>query len=71
MFIIRQGGKYIIEFLPEVPLIKTGDRIKDLEINTQNYTSAIETMIRRCPDQWFWVHNRWKTQSQCPWPGQA
>jgi KDO2-lipid IV(A) lauroyltransferase len=68
MFIRRQGTKFIIEFLPEVPLVLTGDRTKDLEINTQNYTTAIETMIRRCPDQWFWIHNRWKTRAYCPWP---
>ena len=68
MFIRRQGQKYIIEFLPEVPLVLTGDRTKDLEINTQNYTTAIESMIRRCPVQWFWVHNRWKTKAFCPWP---
>lgn len=68
MFIVRQGGRYIIEFLPEVPLVLTGDNTTDLEVNTQNYTRAIESMIRRCPDQWFWVHNRWKTLVSCPWP---
>jgi len=68
MYITREAGRYLIEFLPEVPLVITGDRTKDLEINTQNYTHAIESIIRRYPDQWFWVHNRWKTKAYCPWP---
>ena len=57
-----------MEFLPEIPLVETGDPIKDIEINTQNYMSAIESMIRKYPDQYFWVHNRWKTKNFCPWP---
>ena len=68
MFIIRDKENFIIEFLPEVPTVVTDDRTKDLEVNTQNYTSAVETIIRRCPEQWFWVHNRWKTKAFCPWP---
>lgn len=68
MFIIREKGRYIIEFLPKISPVITDDRTKDLEINTQNYTSAIETMVRRSPEQWFWVHNRWKTKVYCSWP---
>jgi KDO2-lipid IV(A) lauroyltransferase len=62
MFMSKRGEKYIMEFLPEIPLERTGCPIKDLERNTQNFVSAIETMIRRFPDQYFWVHNRWKTK---------
>ncbi len=40
-----------------------GDRIKDIENNTQNYTTAIESMVRRFPDQYFWVYNRWKIKN--------
>jgi len=62
MFMVRKNEKYIIEFLPEVPLQTTGCPIKDIENNTQNYVSAIESIVRRCPEQYFWVHNRWKTK---------
>jgi len=62
-YIVRDGFKHIMHFEPEIELVRTGDRIKDLEINTQNYTSAIESIIRRYPDQWFWVHNRWKVKN--------
>jgi KDO2-lipid IV(A) lauroyltransferase len=68
MYTMRKNREFLIEFLPEIPLEDTGDRIKDLENNTQNYTAAIEAMVRRYPDQYFWVHNRWKTKSYCMLP---
>ncbi len=61
-FFVRENGKYRCEFLPELPVINTGDLEKDLVVNTQNFNKALEGVIRRYPDQWFWVHNRWKTQ---------
>jgi Kdo2-lipid IVA lauroyltransferase/acyltransferase len=61
-FIMKKDGKYIMQFLPQIPLQASGDTIKDIENNTQNYVSAIESMVRQCPEQYFWVHNRWKTK---------
>ncbi len=62
-FMIREGNQYILEFFPEIHL-ETGDcPIKDIEKNTQNYVTAIEKMVRIKPEQYFWVHNRWKTKS--------
>lgn len=68
MYTVRRNRKYVIEFLPEIPLEDTGDKIRDIEANTQNYTSAVESVVRKYPDQYFWVHNRWKTKNACPWP---
>jgi Kdo2-lipid IVA lauroyltransferase/acyltransferase len=70
MYTIRHGRQFYIEFLPEIPLAVTGDTIKDIETNTQHFTTAVETMVRKCPEQYFWVHNRWKTKPWCLWPGQ-
>jgi len=70
-FIMREGDKYTIRFLPEVPVVKTGDRIKDIEKNTQNFTKAIELMVRQNPEQYFWVHNRWKTKPYSRIPRQS
>lgn len=69
MYTIRHKRQFIIRFLPEVPVAVTGDPIKDIETNTQRFTTAVESMIRQCPDQYFWVHNRWKTKPWCLWPG--
>jgi KDO2-lipid IV(A) lauroyltransferase len=70
LYTIRHGRQFIIQFLPEVPVTVTGDPITDIETNTQQFTTAVETMVRRYPDQYFWVHNRWKTKPWCLWPRQ-
>jgi Kdo2-lipid IVA lauroyltransferase/acyltransferase len=68
IFMVRNQRRFIIEFCPELELVQTGDRTHDVEANTLRYNQAIESMIRRYPDQWFWVHQRWKTRPFCPWP---
>lgn len=45
----------------------TGDRKADIEATTAEFTSALERVIRRYPDQWIWIHRRWKTRP----PGEA
>ena len=66
VFMVKKNACYVVEFLPEIPLIRTGCPIKDIEVNTQNYVTAVETMVRQCPEQYFWVHNRWKTKPFSP-----
>ncbi len=42
--------------------VKTGDRKRDIEETTALYTAALERAIRKYPDQWIWIHKRWKTR---------
>ncbi|MEW6335108.1 MAG: lysophospholipid acyltransferase family protein [Thermodesulfobacteriota bacterium] len=55
-------GRYRLVVGPEVEIIRTGDREADVAANTQRVTKIIEETVRRYPDQWLWVHQRWKTQ---------
>jgi KDO2-lipid IV(A) lauroyltransferase len=71
VFMIREKSGFRAEFGPEIVTVKTGDRQKDIENNTQEYNKVIENCIRRYPDQWFWVHQRWKTKPYQPWPGRS
>ncbi len=70
-FLVREDGRFKFLSGPEIPFVRTGDPRKDIEINTQRYNIAIEKAVRRYPDQWFWVHRRWKTKVSSPWPRQS
>lgn len=39
---------------------KVGTRSENIYHNTQLYTNVVEQMVRKHPEQWFWIHNRWK-----------
>jgi KDO2-lipid IV(A) lauroyltransferase len=55
-------GRYRFIIQEAVPIDDTGDYEKDLFTNTQRFTKVVEAMVRRYPDQWFWLHQRWKTK---------
>jgi Kdo2-lipid IVA lauroyltransferase/acyltransferase len=48
--------RYILRFYPEVPM--TGD----VHADTQRVHGLLESVIREYPDQWLWIHRRWKTR---------
>src|SRR5579872_3292753 len=57
-------GKYRIRFDPMLQLARTGDDAADVVANTALFTKVIESYVRRYPDQWLWVHRRWKTRPE-------
>lgn len=70
-FLVREKDRFKVISGPEIPFVRTGDARKDIEINTQRYNLAIEQAVRQYPEQWFWVHRRWKTRPSSPWPRQS
>jgi len=59
-------GKYRLRFDPALELVRTGDLEADIVANTQQFTKVIEDYVKKYPEQWLWVHRRWKTRP----PGQ-
>jgi KDO2-lipid IV(A) lauroyltransferase len=55
-------GKYLLEIGREVEIIRSGNRDDDILFNTMNFNKIIEQHVRRYPEQWFWMHQRWKTR---------
>jgi KDO2-lipid IV(A) lauroyltransferase len=57
-------GKYRLRFDPAIDLIRTGNQEADIVANTQKFTKVIEDYVRKYPEQWLWVHRRWKTRPE-------
>jgi len=58
----KQLGKYKIRFDPALQLVCTGNEQADVLANTALFNKVIEGYAMRYPEQWLWVHRRWKTR---------
>jgi KDO2-lipid IV(A) lauroyltransferase len=56
--------KYRLRFDPPVELVRTGNTEADVVANTAKFTKVIEDYVRKYPEQWLWVHRRWKTRPE-------
>jgi KDO2-lipid IV(A) lauroyltransferase len=54
--------RYVVYNGQPIEPSSTGDRERDVVETTAAYTAEIEKIIRRFPEQWLWIHRRWKTQ---------
>jgi KDO2-lipid IV(A) lauroyltransferase len=57
-------GKHRLRFDPPVDLAETGDLAKDIVENTKRFNRILEGYVRKYPDQWLWIHRRWKTRPE-------
>jgi KDO2-lipid IV(A) lauroyltransferase len=64
VFIVREGrsARHRVHVLPILQVERTGDAAEDVRRNTQRFTAVFEDMVRRHPEQWLWMHKRWKTR---------
>jgi len=60
----RSPGRFTVRIGKEIPVAVTHDRRRDILATTAEATAALEAFIREHPEQWFWVHRRWKTQPE-------
>jgi len=54
--------RYVLTFGEELTLQKTNDVEADAFANTALFARVTEEYIRAYPDQWLWLHRRWKTR---------
>ena len=60
----RQLRKYRVRFDPALQLISTGNDDADAVANTAMFNRVIQDYATRYPEQWLWVHRRWKTRPE-------
>ena len=56
-------GSHVIRFDEALPLIECENTTEAIRLNTQAYNHALERMLVRHPEQWIWMHRRWKVGS--------
>jgi KDO2-lipid IV(A) lauroyltransferase len=56
----RPDGRHVVHAGAPVPVPSDGDVVAF----TRAFNEAIEAAIRRAPEQWFWLHRRWKTRPE-------
>jgi KDO2-lipid IV(A) lauroyltransferase len=61
-------GTHVIRFEEPLPLIECEDVGEAIRRNTRAYNAALERMLLRHPEQWIWMHRRWKLPSATPPP---
>jgi KDO2-lipid IV(A) lauroyltransferase len=60
--LVRNGSGYQMIMSKPLELVKTGNWKEDVLINTRLWCKVLEEYIYQYPDQWFWLHRRWKTK---------
>lgn len=58
----REKGHYIATHGKMIECVRTGDREADITETTAKFTTEVEKLIRSWPDQWLWIHKRWKSR---------
>lgn len=60
----KPNNRHQFTILPALELLQTGNLDSDLLENTRRYTERIEAIVKEVPEQWVWMHQRWKTTPQ-------
>jgi KDO2-lipid IV(A) lauroyltransferase len=59
--------RFVLKIDEPLTFQSSGDEAEDVRRLTQMFTGVVEQYVRTYPDQWLWIHRRWKTRP----PGEA
>lgn len=63
-FMIREEDKHRLVIGDPVEMEEHPDKDEAIKINTQKWSRIVESYIKKYPDQWVWMHKRWKTKPE-------
>jgi len=63
-FLIRQKKGHKLIIADPIKLVEGRDKEETIKINTQKWSQVVESYIRKYPEQWVWMHKRWKTKQK-------
>ena len=58
----RERRRFLLKIDEPLRFERSGDDEDDVRRLTQLFTDVVEKYVRRYPDQWLWIHRRWKTR---------
>ena len=56
------NGTHVVQFEPRIEVVKKGRSRDNVLTNTRRFNEALERIILRHPEQWIWMHKRWKNE---------
>ncbi len=60
----ESDGRHVLRFESPVPAVEQANTNEAIRLTTRAYNAALERLVLRRPEQWYWVHRRWKTIAQ-------
>src|SRR2546421_415395 len=60
----KERNCFLLKVDSPLSIERTGNEEEDVRRLTQQYTRIVEDYVRRYPDQWLWIHRRWKTRPE-------
>ncbi len=65
IFLLREGADYVCHMAEPLDTAELeGSREDKVRVAAEFYTRAVEDVVRQYPEQWFWLHNRWKQRAR-------
>lgn len=65
---VEPDGRIVVRAEPPFVAVPTEDRNEDVRRLTARCTEVVERWVRRYPEQWLWMHRRWKTRPEADAP---